>query len=513
MGAMRTIAKNVASNAVGYLVTLVLAILVTPLALRSLGDAHYGLWVVIVSVTGYYGILDLGIRSAVSQYVTRHWSRRDKPALSRTLSTALAMTSAMALALVACTVLLALFGDSLFAKDGVLEDNLREAVLVIGIGVALSFPLAIFGGAIQARERFDLANIIGVSERLITNALYWWFLSHGHGIVALAWITTGMGLLAHFVRAVVAMRLLPGVELAPRHVSRATLRELFGFGVFSFLVSISDRLVLYTDTLVIQLALGEIAVTYYSLGSSFIHHYLGLINSVAWTLTPHATTLDTGRDQESLRRVWLTGSRLILLLATIIGSGLILLGADFLAVWADRKYLLGKEYTSSAVVMSVLALAALLRSAMACGKQVLFGMREVRFLARLSIAEAIANVVLSIPGAYWLGNLGVALGTLIPAVVVHVWVQPRHLARRLETTYTTFLLAILPQALFVFSAMGIARWALGCVFVVTNWPTMFAMGSGVTAAGAIAAWSFGLEANERLRILSKLGFARTHAAR
>jgi O-antigen/teichoic acid export membrane protein len=513
MGAMRTIAKNVASNAVGYLVTLVLAILVTPLALHSLGDAHYGVWVVIVSVTGYYGILDLGIRSAVSQYVTRHWSRGDKPALSRTLSTALAMTSAIAVLLIGCTILLALFGDSLFAKDGQIEDDLRQAVLVIGIGVALSFPLAIFGGAIQARERFDLANAIGVTERIVTNGLYVWFLRQGHGIVALAWITTGMGMLAHLVRAIVAMRLLPGVELAPRHVARASLRELFGFGVFSFLVSISDRLVLYTDTLVIQLVLGEIAVTYYSLGSSFIHHYLGLINAVAWTLTPHATALDSGRDLESLRRVWLTGSRLILLLATIIGAGLMLLGADFLAVWADPKYLLGEPFISSAVIMSVLALAALLRSAMACGKQVLYGMREVRFLARLSVAEAIANVVLSIPGAYWLGNLGVALGTLLPAVFVHVWVQPRHLARRLETTYGTFLLAILPPSLIVFGAMGLARWGLCYAFSVTNWPTMFAMGSAVTAVGVITAWTFGLRASERSRILTKLGLAHTREAR
>ncbi len=39
----------------------------------------------IVGMTGYYGLLDLGIRSAVGQYVTRYWTAGDMEGVNRTL--------------------------------------------------------------------------------------------------------------------------------------------------------------------------------------------------------------------------------------------------------------------------------------------------------------------------------------------------------------------------------------------------------------------------------------------
>jgi hypothetical protein len=155
MGALRTIARNVASNAAGYFVAIALALIVTPYALRMLGDQQYGVWNVIVSLTGYYGILDLGIRSAVAQYVTRHWSHGDVPALNRVLSTSLAVTSLIAIVLIGCSFVVATQCHWIFSATGEALASLQHAVLVFGIGVALSFPMAVFGSALHARERFE----------------------------------------------------------------------------------------------------------------------------------------------------------------------------------------------------------------------------------------------------------------------------------------------------------------------------------------------------------------------
>ena len=35
------------------------------------------MWALLVACTGYYGLMDLGIRSAVGQYVTRYWAKDD----------------------------------------------------------------------------------------------------------------------------------------------------------------------------------------------------------------------------------------------------------------------------------------------------------------------------------------------------------------------------------------------------------------------------------------------------
>jgi O-antigen/teichoic acid export membrane protein len=508
MGSLQTVTRNVASNATGYFVSLLLAFFITPFAVARLGDDWYGLWLIIVSVTGSYGILDLGIRSAVSQYITRHWSRGDMAGLSSLVSTALAITSGIAVLLAGLSVLLSLTCVWLFDLGKAFAVPFPQAVLIIGLGVAFSFPMGVFGSAIQARERFDLANLIGIGERILTNALYVWALARGHGIVALAWITTGTSAIAHVVRAVAALRLLRGVAIGPGLVSRTAARNLFGFGLFSFLISISDRLVLYTDAIVIEFAIDEFAVTYYSLGATFIHHFLGLISAVAWTLTPRATALDELADQEALRRMWLLGSRLILQLATLIGAGLIFMGHDFLALWVGPEYLSGAIYTSSAVVMAVLTASALLRAALSCGKQVLFGMHEVRYLSKLAVGEAGLNLVLSIPGAIFLGNLGVALGTLVPGVIVNAWLLPRFIARRLAIPPSTFLVKVVPSALPLFAAMGLASWIVLRALPATSWAVFFADVAIVGGVGLLASWRFGLGREGRglvLRLLRRTG--------
>ena len=56
--------KNVAGSWLGLGTTMVVGFLLTPFILHRLGNTALGLWVLITAFTGYYGMLDLGIRNA-----------------------------------------------------------------------------------------------------------------------------------------------------------------------------------------------------------------------------------------------------------------------------------------------------------------------------------------------------------------------------------------------------------------------------------------------------------------
>src|SRR3954452_7832421 len=83
----RTIARNAACNWAGFVVQLAVAFLLTPFVLAKLGDVRYGAWTLIVGLSGYYGLLDLGFRAGLTQYLTRHLANRDFEQLNRTAST------------------------------------------------------------------------------------------------------------------------------------------------------------------------------------------------------------------------------------------------------------------------------------------------------------------------------------------------------------------------------------------------------------------------------------------
>ncbi|MFM1871818.1 MAG: hypothetical protein RL398_1240, partial [Planctomycetota bacterium] len=385
MSALRTITKNVLSNTAGHFVALATALLLTPFVVAQLGDDVYGIWGIVVSLTGYYGILDLGIRSAVGQYVTRYWAQGDIAGLNRTMSTAVAITLPIAGLLLLVSGLIAWLLPSLASLPPESVAPTRTAILITGGAVALAFPFAVFGSATYARQRFDIANAVGITERLLSVGLAYWVLTAGYGIVGIAATTAGTQLLGWGARLWIAFRMLPGLQVAPRWCSRASLRELWSFGLYNFLINVADRIVLSTDLLVIGFMIpAKQAVTYYSLGGDFVAHFVTLVNSMAWALTPYATSRDAVGDERALRTLWLKGSRTIFLFAAIVGGGLIVLGRDFLTLWVGAKYVSGETYTSSAVILSVLAVAALLRALMTCGKQILFGIREVRYLAWLA---------------------------------------------------------------------------------------------------------------------------------
>src|SRR5450755_4611490 len=81
------IIKNVGSSWFSLGVNIVVGIFLSPLILHRLGNTAYGAWVLAFSVTGYYGLFDLGIRSSVIRYVSTYSAGNDRAGLERLINT------------------------------------------------------------------------------------------------------------------------------------------------------------------------------------------------------------------------------------------------------------------------------------------------------------------------------------------------------------------------------------------------------------------------------------------
>src|SRR5262245_7293697 len=58
-----------------------------PFLIGHLGERMYGLWTLVGSILGYYGVMDLGLSSAVSRFISRAIGRRDPEDIKRTICT------------------------------------------------------------------------------------------------------------------------------------------------------------------------------------------------------------------------------------------------------------------------------------------------------------------------------------------------------------------------------------------------------------------------------------------
>src|SRR5271166_4829158 len=105
------IIRNVSSNWVALAVNILVGIFLSPFILHRLGDEAFGLWVLIFSLTGYYGIFDFGIRSSLIRYVSKFQATSGREELAQLINTSLFTYTCVGLMLVVPTIFGALYVD------------------------------------------------------------------------------------------------------------------------------------------------------------------------------------------------------------------------------------------------------------------------------------------------------------------------------------------------------------------------------------------------------------------
>src|ERR1700688_3717326 len=80
---------------VSLVATALLSLVMMPFVVRSLGDRMYGMWSLVATLVGYYGLLDLGLSAAVSRYLAAALGVGDEDQCNRVFNTSLRIFSAL----------------------------------------------------------------------------------------------------------------------------------------------------------------------------------------------------------------------------------------------------------------------------------------------------------------------------------------------------------------------------------------------------------------------------------
>src|ERR1700747_1324052 len=110
----REIFKNVGSSWFSLGVSILVGVFLSPFILHRLGDNAFGIWVLIFSVTGYYGLFDLGLRSSVICSVSTSTPTNDPEGLAKRINTSLATYTAIGTVALMVTLVCSFFVERLF---------------------------------------------------------------------------------------------------------------------------------------------------------------------------------------------------------------------------------------------------------------------------------------------------------------------------------------------------------------------------------------------------------------
>jgi len=427
------ILKNVGSSWSALATNVAVGIFLSPFILHRLGDAAYGIWVLVFSITGYYGLFDLGIRSSIIRYVSKYTATGDGEKLTRFVSTALLSYTGIGLVSMALTASLSSSVEHLFRIPPELHSQARLLLLIVGASVSLGFPLGVFGGMLEGLQRFYILNWTSIGSTLLRAALIVYFLNRGSGLVTIALITVALPVLSSILRGIIALRLCP-VSVGIRHIDKESFRNMATYGGTTFLVIVAGRLRFRTDELVLGGMMSAAAITYFSIGARIVDYAQEFVSSLAQIFVPMSSQSEAKGDLDRLRKVYIAGNRVCALLILPITIILIVLGKHVIRVWVGARYI---PHSYPVLVVLIIPFALMLMQA-ASGR-VLFGIGKHQSLAKVTLLEGIANLILSIALVPRLGVVGDALGTAVPLCCTFLLFMPRHLKKQLGVPVSSFV--------------------------------------------------------------------------
>ena len=453
------IIRDIAGSWLGLGADAITGVLLTRIILHSVGDASFGLWVVMSGLLGYYGLLDLGTRNAIIRYVARYDAQKDFDKLSKVVSTALAtyvVVGAVAL-LIAGVVAWRLNDIFTFQNPNDLLDA-RKLVLILGVGAAISFPMNAFGGTLEGLQHFVWIGSVQATASVLRAITVFIFLRLGYGIVAVGLITVVFNVVAGGVNAAFVLNRLSHVRFVLAGIHRETLVTLAGFGVVTFWIGVSNRLRFESDALVIGNMLGLQLVAIFAIASKIIAYSTEVVGAMSGVFTPRLSHADAVGDRALLSNMTLTGNYYASLLSFPIALALVVFGKDFIQLWV------GSDYLSSYTVLVILAFPTALYASQGATMRMMYGIGKHKPLAIALLCEGAVNIGLSIALARRYGIVGVAWGTAIPLMVTGLVVLPWFARQSLQISIATYWRSAQLPALTMLSPVVLLFFLVSAVY-------------------------------------------------
>ncbi len=496
---LRKLVKNSSSNAILYFARFAITFVMAPVIVRALGKYDYGIWEIVFSVVGYMVLMDIGVKSAITRYVARYYAMQDEKGLRKLFNSSLFFMGLIGAIALIIFALWAFLNPEILAEKG--SDSYRYVIflLIIGLQTSISFPGYVAESFHEGLQRHYLTNAVTLANLLVGSSVAFVLLNRGFGMLTLALINA-IGISIKYI-------IYFGLLYRPQYgnfrfersdISWELLKELFIFGYKNFIRAIAAMVSDCSDSIVIGAFLGPAAVPFYVIPGRLAAYTRDIVRSITKPFMPYFSDLDARRDKGKAIQVLTVASKYVVGAVVPFFGTLFFLFFSFLTRW------MGAEYAEKGRWVLFLLIGGYGLSLLnPFSHDLLIGIGRHGMLAKIRVAMAVFNLILSIILVQYFNIEGVALGTLIPVILfepVLLYFTCKYLGITVNQYFKdVFLPLIIPNGLFI-----LLLWQLTSNFTIADYPSI--LGAAILAFSlyGFLFFSFSLEREEKKAILGKL---------
>ncbi len=497
MGKARTISTNIKYSMINQAFEMLVNFLLFPFVVAKVGAEVYGAYLIVTTMLGYLGIMDMGMPGAVVKFVAEFMGKKEQNRVKDIVSAY--FTFSVFIGVVAAAALFVLsfvFGKILAVTPG--NHNIVRSLFMLSAGSSLMlWPLRVFDGALQGCQRYKAITLINIlSTGCMAVVLYLVIARTGNIIyyAGLCYLFTILKYAGYWLFYAKGLKL----GLVFPFFRKDVFHTIFSFSLFVFMSSIVNIVVLHLDDIVIGILVSVAMVTFYNVAYTMQRGFRALNSMIAGPLFPFCAEMEGRGEFEGQRQLLFKGTRymtMIFIPAVIITM---IFARHFIFLW------MGQGFTGSVWPARVLMFFWLFNGTVEVLSGMLSAKGYVKEVFHIGVANAVCNLLLSVALARPLGILGVALGTAVPMVFVHfpllLRVAVKALDIRLKDYFERAIKKNLGLYLFVIiiSVLGIRVYAPPTLIaVVAQMGTLY-------AAALLAGYFFFLTRDERREIFEMI---------
>jgi O-antigen/teichoic acid export membrane protein len=237
----------------------------------------------------------------------------------------------------------------------------------------------------------------------------------GADILGLILVTAGVGALRLGGSVLIAKRFLPSLRIL-QVPDPAGIREVFGYGVYTFLTQVMSSLWRNLDRILLGIFAGPAAIAYVIVPADLLLKVTGAIGSASSVLFPRFTSLK--ESLQKTRDIFWVSTWVTLSLTILIFVPATILMEPFLSLWINPEFA-----ANSARVAQLIAFSNIIRGAFIPYDSLYKGQGRPQYLAGLYLITGTISVIvdtllisqfgLAGAGYSYIATVGVGVGMII----------------------------------------------------------------------------------------------------
>ena len=406
-GVIRKNARNSVYGVIDYVVVILATLLAASYLVRRLGLSQYGLWMLASAVIGSMDSLGSGFGDATIKFVSKYRGRGSRTDVERIIRANLAINGTLGLCVAIFVVLGSKFAITHIFKVEPEQYQLSVHMLQIaGIILLLRSLESVFSNTLRACEQFRRTvtiNIVSRALNLMASVLLAFF---GHSVLAIISASLIIGLISLSLQIASVRTVCGPIILFPKF-DRASFREIFSFGAFSWVQALAGAVFYNADRLVVGALMGTSALGIYAVCVQATQPIHGITTAALNFMFPHISARHEAGERSSLKRLFRLATWANIVLVVVLSAPLVLFGRQILSIWMGPAFAL-----QAYIVLEWLVCANACLGLCVASHYILLALGNARFVAMINVlggALSLGCIALLIP-IY--GLPGAAIGRL-----------------------------------------------------------------------------------------------------